>query len=489
MVYTATVMTENAYYPVLLLAASLSSRCSSGRRRLAYVAFFATLALAYLTRSQAVVVAAAAVTAPILLGLFRPGAFRATLWAHGGSTRCSPPAGSSSSRRRRRAAGRCPRSSAPTPSSVRRTTTSVARCTSSSTTSPSSTSTSGSFPSRQRSCSPHGHARSTRPLQVLLAVTLALLAWTALVVGTFASRFADRIQERNMFALAPLFLILLLAWVERGAVRPRVLAALAAAGSALLVLAIPFDRFVTTSAVSDTLMLLPWWAIELHTRITWLEWLAFLGACLFALAFLLVPRRLALVLPLVILAYWLVAARPIWSGPYPYGVKQAGAGALFQGIRGVDRDWIDRAVPAGIRGRRPLDRHERPLHRQPERVLQPPGRPGLLHGCADPGRVGGDPGLRRSQHRRRAAPRRAARATGLRPGRRFGRAERDPGRARSTARNDGLEGQRAARPREDEGHGHLSERHVVGPDGDMDARHCRGRLADRLALGRRATLP
>jgi len=126
-----------------------------------------------------------------------------------------------------------------------------------------------------------------------------------------------------------------------------VLAPCAAAGSALLVLAIPFDRFVTTSAVSDTLMLLPWWAIQLHLRIGWLEWLAFLGAAVFAAAFLLLPRRFALLLPLIVLVYWLVASRPIWFGPYPYGVRQAGAGALFQGIRGVERDWIDRAVPAG----------------------------------------------------------------------------------------------------------------------------------------------
>ena len=63
-----------------------------------------------------------------------------------------------------------------------------------------------------------------RALQVLLASTITLSFWTLVVVGTFASRFADRIQERNTFALAPLFLILLLAWVERGAPRPRVVA-------------------------------------------------------------------------------------------------------------------------------------------------------------------------------------------------------------------------------------------------------------------------
>ena len=41
--------------------------------------------------------------------------------------------------------------------------------------------------------------------------------WTLLVVAAFASRFAGAIQERNMFYVAPLFLIALLAWVDRGA--------------------------------------------------------------------------------------------------------------------------------------------------------------------------------------------------------------------------------------------------------------------------------
>ena len=47
-----------------------------------HVLFFAAFGLAYLTRSQAIVVAAAAVTAPILFALFQRGAFRATMWAY-----------------------------------------------------------------------------------------------------------------------------------------------------------------------------------------------------------------------------------------------------------------------------------------------------------------------------------------------------------------------------------------------------------------------
>ena len=346
MVYTATVMTENVYYPVFLLAALtlvlLLERPSWGR----HGAFLVALALAYLTRSQAVVVAAAALTAPVLLAVFRPGAFRATVWAY------------------RRlyaifAAGAFVVVAAQLARGMPLRTLLGAYAVAGEAHYDIGSALHfvvyhaaeldlylGVIPvaaaivltARGRSLDP--------PLQVLLAVTIALFAWTTLVVGVFASRFADRIQERNMFALAPLFVILLLAWVERGAPRPRVLAGAAAAASALLVLAIPFDRFVTTSAVSDTLMLLPWWAIQIHTHISWLGWLAFLGAVVFAALFALVPRRFALALPLIVLVYWLVASRPIWYGPYPYGVRQAGAGALFQGIHGVARDWIDRAVPA-----------------------------------------------------------------------------------------------------------------------------------------------
>ena len=348
MVYTATVMTENAYYPLFLLAALALVALLERPTARNLVLFFGAFALAYLVRYQAIVVGAAAVTAPILLALFRPGAFRSTLWAYrwlygvvitGGvvvvvaqTARGLPVSSLLGAYSVIVSGGNYDLGNAgyyivyhaaeldlylgviPVAAAVVLT----------------------------------ARARRLDPaLQVLLAASIALTVWTLAVVGTFASHFALRIQERNTFALAPLFLILLLAWVERGAIRPRLVAPLAAAASALLVLAVPLDRFVTTSAVSDTLMLLPLWAIQLHWRISWLGWLVFLGACAFALAFLLLPRRVALALPLIVLAYWLVASKPIWFGPYPYGVRQAGVGAVFQGIRGVDRDWIDRAVPAG----------------------------------------------------------------------------------------------------------------------------------------------
>jgi hypothetical protein len=347
MVYTAVVMTENAFYPVFLLAALALVTLLERPTTLRYLGFFAALALAYLTRTQAVVLAAAAATAPLLIAAWTPKAFRATLrsyvWLYAvfaGGAALIVAATFARGRQLSDLLGAYAvvgESSYDVGKAVHFVVYHVAEL----------DLYLGVIPFAVAIVLTARARSLDRPLQVVLAATLSLFLWCALVVGTFASHFADRIQERNMFVVAPLFLILVLAWIDRGAPRPRATAIGAAAASALLLLAIPFERFVTTSAVSDTLMLLPWWAIVARTGTTHLALLAFIGGVVFAAAFVLVPVRYALVLPAIVFVYWAVALKPIWFGPYPYGVKQAGAGALFQGIRGAPRDWIDHAVPAG----------------------------------------------------------------------------------------------------------------------------------------------
>lgn len=150
-----------------------------------------------------------------------------------------------------------------------------------------------------------------------------------------------------MFYVAPLFCIALLAWIERGAPRPRVLAAVAAAVSALLVVAIPFDRFLTTSAITDTLMLLPFWSLQDRIGADWITLAALALATGLAAVFLFVPRRYALALPLLVLGLWILAIRPIWWGTH--GFERFSRGALFQGIRTAERDWVDRALPSDAR--------------------------------------------------------------------------------------------------------------------------------------------
>ena len=184
-----------------------------------------------------------------------------------------------------------------------------------------------------------------RNLQVYLAATLSLAFWLVLVAAAFASRFADRIQERNTFVVAPFFVVGLLAWVARGAPRPRFLAIGAATVTGATALLIPFDRFISTSAISDTLALLPWWSVQDRTGLEWVAELVFLFGLAAMAAFLLTPRRWAIALPLLVLAYYAVIFKPVWFGKH--GVRQASIGALFQGIRGAERQWIDDVVPDG----------------------------------------------------------------------------------------------------------------------------------------------
>jgi hypothetical protein len=181
-------------------------------------------------------------------------------------------------------------------------------------------------------------------VQEHLAATLALVATSTLVVAAFASRFAsDRIQDRYLFFLTPLLVTALLAWVALGAPRPVVPLAAGVALALTLVVAFPYTRFIGEPAKSDTFGLIPLWTWNEHLlggsyRFTVLV----AGLALVALLWL-VPARSAVAVPLVLLAVFLVLSRPVWSGAH--GVLRSGEGALFQGIQGVRRDWIDHRVP------------------------------------------------------------------------------------------------------------------------------------------------
>lgn len=184
-------------------------------------------------------------------------------------------------------------------------------------------------------------------LQQHLVVTVVFTFWTSLVVATFASEFASRIQERNLFAVAPLLLIALLAWVALGAPRPFPVAAASAGLAVLLTVVFPYTRFIDESAKSDTLAILPIWSAYGSLPFDSVTISVLAGALAMAALFLFVPPRFAVLVPVAVLVWFGVVSKSVWSGPR--GFVQAGAGALFQGIRGQSRDWIDRAVPAGAR--------------------------------------------------------------------------------------------------------------------------------------------
>ncbi|MBA3476402.1 MAG: glycosyltransferase family 39 protein [Actinobacteria bacterium] len=178
--------------------------------------------------------------------------------------------------------------------------------------------------------------------QAFVAASIALAGWTLLVVAAFASRFAGAIEERNMFPVAPLLLIALLVWIHRGARRPRLLAAAAATLAAVLPALIPYERFLQLKVRSDTLMIVPLWNLQDSVTLPRLDDVVLLAGLAAGALFVLVPRRFALVLPALVLAYYALAVQPIQAGPH--GMERAAADALFEGIRVPGRDWIDRSV-------------------------------------------------------------------------------------------------------------------------------------------------
>jgi Dolichyl-phosphate-mannose-protein mannosyltransferase len=182
-----------------------------------------------------------------------------------------------------------------------------------------------------------GRPRSER---AFLAAAVTLSFWLVLEVAAFASEQSLRVEERNMFYVAPLFLTALMLWVERGCPRPRLIAYPAAAAAVALVTALPYTKLIGLPAVSDTTALVALWSAAPSfggiANLHWLVLVVSLGACLL---FLLVPVRYALVLPLFVFVYFGVSQKPI-EGKY----RQTSILDLFQGITAAHPDWVDRAV-------------------------------------------------------------------------------------------------------------------------------------------------
>jgi hypothetical protein len=184
-----------------------------------------------------------------------------------------------------------------------------------------------------------------RAERVFVAATVAVSFWLVLEVAAFASEQSFRVEERNMFYVAPLFLIALLVWMGRGLPRGTAAATAAIVVAAALPGALPYASFVGLNAVSDTIALLPLGTLVQDGLGLDDVGLVVVFACAAAgLLLLLVPRRYALVLPVLVLAYFAVSQSAIEAQHH-----QASLQALFGGISSppLHRDWIDRKVGSG----------------------------------------------------------------------------------------------------------------------------------------------
>ena len=136
---------------------------------------------------------------------------------------------------------------------------------------------------------------ATEAERAFLAITVGATFWMTLQVSAFASQFSQRIEERNLIYLGPLFLLALMVWIAKGLPRPPVLTGAAALVPAVLLVSLPLENLLNVSIKSDTFALVPLLRlmVVLDGGTYDVRILLALGAAGAALAFLCLPRRWA----------------------------------------------------------------------------------------------------------------------------------------------------------------------------------------------------
>ena len=151
---------------------------------------------------------------------------------------------------------------------------------------------------------------STTAERAFVAVAASAFVLVVIQVGLYASRFALRIEERNMSCVAPLLLLALTLWLSRGLPRPWLLAAVAGLVPATLLFALDLKALLNIGILSDTFGLIPLLRLSrrLEGGIESVETLMGSAAIITAIAFVLLPRRIAVVALPALVAIALVAS-------------------------------------------------------------------------------------------------------------------------------------------------------------------------------------
>lgn len=138
---------------------------------------------------------------------------------------------------------------------------------------------------------------STPAERAFVAVAASAFVLIVTQVGIYASRFSLRIEERNMFSVAPLLFLALSLWLARGLPRPPLLTAFAAFAPAALLFTLDLKSLLNIGILSDTFGLIPLLRLSGHLEggAESVEALMWLGGFATALAFAFLPRRVAAV--------------------------------------------------------------------------------------------------------------------------------------------------------------------------------------------------
>jgi hypothetical protein len=175
-------------------------------------------------------------------------------------------------------------------------------------------------------------------VRAFLAVATSLVVLFVIEVGVFASQHVGRLAERDLLALSPILFLAFVLWLDRGA--PRRLVATVCVGLAMAapLLALPVKRMVVDEAAPDAFSLIPFIRLLHDSSLRTVEIVFYVGAGVAVLLFVLVPRRWARLVPVLLLAAFVAASVSV-SG---YVADQARAQQAR--FLGPDARWVDRAA-------------------------------------------------------------------------------------------------------------------------------------------------
>lgn len=170
-----------------------------------------------------------------------------------------------------------------------------------------------------------------------VATGLAMAVGLIVQVGLFAASHVGQLAERDVLALTPTLLVCFALWLGRGGPRTVVTAAIAAAATAGAVCALPLRTLVTQNALHDAFTLVPLWRLGNATSAHVLTVVVIAAAVAAAVLFAVLPRRLLAVLPALLLAAAIAASVSVSSEV----VHQARL--TRDTLVGPEPRWIDRA--------------------------------------------------------------------------------------------------------------------------------------------------
>jgi hypothetical protein len=185
---------------------------------------------------------------------------------------------------------------------------------------------------------------STVAERAFIAVATAAFVLVVLEVGVYASRFALRIEERNMFAVVPPLFIALALWLARGLPRPLVTTLIAALVPAALLLTLDLPSLLNIGILSDTFGLIPLLRLSdlVGGGIDTVKVLLWVGGLVAALAFVFLPRRIATIALPAGLGLFLVL-----SSYAVYGAVRDHSRATLALTTPSEPSWIDDEIGTG----------------------------------------------------------------------------------------------------------------------------------------------